>query len=80
MKAKCLEATKRKLVGLAWIAERWGCSRQTCRRILQREGAAVLYLGGGARNATLRFDLVDVVRIEDAAQVGGGSRGVGGGR
>ena len=68
----------RKLVGLAWIAQRWGCSRQTCRRVLQRAGVAPLFLGGDSRNATLRFDLADVVRVESLAQgrgvaAGGGS-------
>lgn len=58
----------RKLVGLAWIAERWGGSRQTCRRVLQRGGVAPLFLGGDSRNATLRFDLADVLRIERDAQ------------
>lgn len=58
----------RSLVGLAWIAQRWGCSRQTCRRVLQRSGVVPLFLGGDARNATLRFDLVDVLRLEADAQ------------
>lgn len=58
----------RKLVGLAWIAQRWSCSRQTCRRVLQRSGVAPLFLGGDARNGTLRFDLVDVLRVEARAE------------
>jgi hypothetical protein len=58
----------RKLVGLAWIAQRWGCSRQTCRRVLQRCEVTPLFLGGDARNATLRFDLADVLRVEASAQ------------
>ena len=58
----------RKLVGLTWIAQRWSCSRQTCRRVLQRCGVAPLFLGGDSRNATLRFDLADVQRIEAEAQ------------
>ena len=58
----------RKLVGLAWIAQRWSCSRQTCRRVLQRAGVAPLFLGGDARNATLRFDFADVERVEAEAQ------------
>lgn len=70
----------RKLVCLAWVAERWSCSRQTCRRVLQREGVAPLYLGGGGRNATLRYDIADVLRVEAAAQAGGGVSAAGGGR
>jgi len=58
----------RKLVSLACIAQRWCCSRQTCRRVLQRAGVAPLFLGGDARNATLRFDLADVLRVEADAQ------------
>ena len=76
-KKQAASMADRKLVGLAWIAERWSCSRQTCRRVLQREGVAPLYLGGGGRNATLRYDIVDVVRVEAAAQAG--SSGVAGG-
>lgn len=59
---------QRQLVALAWIAERWSCSRQTCRRILDRHGVVPLFLGGEARNATLRFDREDVLRVEAAAQ------------
>jgi hypothetical protein len=62
----------RRLVGLAWVATRWGCSRQTCRRVLQRHGVSPLFLGGDARNATVRFDLADVLRVEREAQ---GQRG-----
>lgn len=58
----------RKLVSLAWVSQRWSCARQTCRRVLQRHGVVPLFLGGGARNATLRFDLADVVRVEAEAQ------------
>ena len=58
----------RKLVGLSWLAERWGCSRQTCRRVLHRHGVRPLFLGGDGRNATLRFDLRDVLAVEDRAQ------------
>jgi hypothetical protein len=58
----------RKLVGLAWIAQRWSCSRQTCRRVLQRHGVRPLFLGGDARNATVRFDRADVERVEAEAQ------------
>src|SRR5687767_13837989 len=61
-------AANRKLVGLTWIAERWSCSRQTCRRVLQRHGIAPLFLGGDSRNATLRFDVADVLRVEAEAQ------------
>lgn len=61
----------RRLVSLAWVAERWACSRQTCRRVLERHGVGPLYLGGGARNATLRFDLADVERVESASQAPG---------
>lgn len=71
------EQVQRKLVALAWIAQRWSCSRQTCRRVLQRSGAAPLFLGGDSRNATLRFDLADVLRVEAAAQHAG--RAAGGG-
>ena len=70
------KVANRKLVGLAWIAQRWSCSRQTCRRVLQRHGVVPLFLGGDSRNATLRFDLADVVRVEAEAQgrvLGGGS-------
>lgn len=68
---KRVSADPRRLIGLAWVASRWGCSRQTCRRILQRQGVQPLFLGGEARNATLRFDLSDVLRVEAAAQGGG---------
>lgn len=57
-----------KLVGLSWVAQRWSCSRQTCRRVLQRAGVLPLFLGGDARNATLRFDLGDILRVEAEAQ------------
>jgi hypothetical protein len=67
----------RKLVGLAWIAQRWSCSRQTCRRVLQRSGVAPLFLGGDSRNATLRFDLADVRRVEGSAQGHGAASGGG---
>ena len=60
----------RRLVSLAFVGSRWACSRQTCRRILAREGIEALYLGGGGRNATVRFDLEDVQAVEAAAQVG----------
>ena len=58
----------RKLVSLAWLADRWSCSRQTCRRILRDHGIGPFFLGGEARNATLRFDLEDILRVESAAQ------------
>lgn len=69
------EQVQRKLVALAWIAQRWSCSRQTCRRVLQRSGVAPLFLGGDSRNATLRFDLADVLRVEAAAQLAGRAAG-----
>lgn len=59
---------ERRLVSLGWIAARWGCSRQTCRRALERHGVLPLFLGGDARNATLRFDVADVLRVEALAQ------------
>ena len=62
-------AGERRLVGLAYLGKRWACSRQTCRRILERHGVRPLYLGGEARNSTLRFDLADVERVESACQV-----------
>ena len=58
----------RQLVGLAWISKRWACSRQTCRRVLQRHGISPFFLGGDSRNATLRFDLQDILAVEAAAQ------------
>lgn len=70
--------SSRRLVGLAWISKRWGCSRQTCRRVLERLGVAPLFLGGDARNATLRFDLADVERVESASQRGTGGAAGGG--
>ncbi len=63
------QAGERRLVGLAYLGKRWACSRQTCRRILERHGVRPLYLGGEARNSTLRFDLADVERVESACQV-----------
>jgi hypothetical protein len=67
-KPQSANLANRKLVGLAWIAQRWGCSRQTCRRVLQRAAVAPLFLGGDSRNATLRFDLADVLGVEAQAQ------------
>lgn len=61
-------AHDRRLVSLSWLSERWSCSPKTCRRILERAGVLPLYLGGDARNATLRFDLEDVLRVEEASQ------------
>lgn len=61
-------SANRSLVSLAWIAQRWSCSRQTCRRVLQRHRMSPLFLGGDARNATLRYDLADVLRVEAEAQ------------
>lgn len=75
-KLQLANSADRKLVGLAWVAQRWSCSRQTCRRVLQRAGVAPLFLGGDARNATLRFDLGDILRVEAQAQ--GRSPGTGG--
>lgn len=67
-KQQLANVANRKLVGLAWIAQRWGCSRQTCRRVLQRADVVPLFLGGDSRNATLRFDLADILRVEFEAQ------------
>ena len=62
------DTNNRQLKSLKWIAERWGCSRQTCRRVLQRHGIWPFFLGGDARNATLRFDLQDILKVEAASQ------------
>jgi hypothetical protein len=67
-KHQLASSANRKLVGLAWVAQRWSCSRQTRRRVLQRAGVLPLFLGGDARNATLRFDLGDILRVEAEAQ------------
>ena len=75
-KSETANVANRKLVGLAWIAQRWSCSRQTCRRVLQRCGGAPLFLGGDSRNATLRYDLADVLQVEAEAQ-GRAAAGVG---
>ena len=75
---KTANVANRKLVSLAWVAQRWSCSRQTCRRVLLRGGVAPLFLGGDARNATLRFDLEDVLKVEAGAQ-GATARTAGGG-
>jgi hypothetical protein len=72
-KHQAANVADRKLVGLAWIAKRWGCSRQTCRRVLRRAGVVPLFLGGESRNATLRFDVVDVLEVEAAAEGRAGS-------
>lgn len=69
------DVAKRTLVSLAWVAQRWSCSRQTCRRVLQRAGVAPLFLGGDSRNGTLRFDQADVLRVEAEAQGTGGGQG-----
>lgn len=58
----------RELVSLRWISNRWNCSRQTCRRVLERACVMPLFLGGDGRNATLRFDLQDVLAVERASQ------------
>ena len=62
-------APERHLVTLAWIARRWSCSRNTVRRILRSEGAVPFYLGGGSRNATLRFDFTDVLAAEERSKL-----------
>lgn len=67
-KTNSANKANRSLVSLAWIAQRWNCSRQTCRRVLQRAGVVPLFLGGDSRNATLRFDLGDVLQVETSAQ------------
>jgi len=67
-KHQLVNVADRHLVGLPWIAQRWSCSRQTCRRVLQRHGVVPLFLGGEGRNATLRFDVADVLRVEASAQ------------
>jgi len=59
---------ERQLISLAWLARRWRCSRQTCRRILDQAGIRPFYLGGDSRNSTLRFDLEDILKIEAGAQ------------
>jgi hypothetical protein len=61
-------ALERHLVSASFIAARWACSRQTVRRVLQRHGKHPLYLGGDVRNATVRFDMRDVLQIERQAQ------------
>ena len=58
----------RQLRSLKWIAKRWACSRQTCRRVLQRHGILPFFLGGDARNATLRFDLQEILKVEAQSQ------------
>ncbi len=68
MKMPNSENLDRRLVDLRWIAWRWGCSRQTCRRVLGRAQVRPLFLGGESRNATIRFDLDDVLRVESVAQ------------
>ncbi|MEZ5988745.1 MAG: hypothetical protein R3F30_06415 [Planctomycetota bacterium] len=55
-------------MSLAFLAQRWSCSRQTCRRVLEAGGVRALYLGGGARNATLRFDFEEVLELEARAK------------
>jgi hypothetical protein len=69
-KSQPANVANRTLVSLAWVAARWSCSRETCRRVLQRAGVVPLFLGGDSRNATLRFDVADVLRLEDASQSG----------
>ena len=59
---------RRQLKSLNWISARWDCSRQTCRRALERHGVCPFHLGGDARNATLRFDLQDLLKVEASAQ------------
>jgi hypothetical protein len=70
-KHQLADGANRQLVSLAWLAARWSCSRQTCRRVLRRHAVAPLFLGGDGRNATLRFDLADVLRVEREAQGAG---------
>ena len=65
----------RQLKSLKWVSERWGCSRQTCRRVLRRHGILPFFLGGGARNATLRFDLQQVLKVEAESRGEGCSLG-----
>lgn len=56
-------------MSLKWIADRWSCSRQTCRRILEQHSVRAFYLGGDSRNATVRFDLLDVIGVEARSQL-----------
>lgn len=65
---KSEDGNERRLVSLGWIAGRWDCSRQTCRRVLQKHGVKPLYLGGDVQNATVRFDREDVLAVERKAQ------------
>ncbi len=67
------ETGTRRLVSLRQVAARWQCDRKTVRRIFVRAGVRPLYLGGDARNATLRFDLEDVERVERESQAGASS-------
>ena len=56
-----------RLVSLAWIAARWGCSRSSVRRILRRAGVPAVALSD-ARNGLVRFDREAVLRVEQLAQ------------
>lgn len=67
------EISERRLLSLAQIAERWQVSRQTVRRVMQRHRVRPLYLGGDARNGSLRFDETDVNLVEARSQAGASS-------
>ncbi len=51
---------ERELVSPKLLAERWETSRATVRRRLKAAGVQVYYLGGGARNSTIRYAVDDV--------------------
>ena len=49
-----------KLISLKFLAEQWDVSRATVSRRLDAAGIRPFYIGGDARNATLRYSAADV--------------------
>ena len=58
------------LVGLNWIADRWGVSRSTALRALERHGKGPVFLTGSVRGVR-RYSLGDVIAVEEAGRADG---------
>src|SRR5262245_38709878 len=56
----------RQFVSIAWIADRWSCSRPTVRRLLHRAGVPPVRITSESR--TVRFPLEEVLAVEVRAR------------